>query len=106
MTRFLAVLSLPLLMAACDDGMVRGTATVFKSFGTTQCNPQEGRLEALAAELRGVGVDILDKRAGDDGMMRIALCGAPDGRIGIFTIPETQTQAAASAGFSPYQAAR
>ena len=103
MTRLFSALTLPLLLAACDNPATADRIEVFKPFGTTQCNPHEGRLEALGAELRAAQVEVLAMRLGDDGMMRITLCGAPDGRIGIFTIPEAQLPTARTAGFEPYQ---
>ncbi|MDO5657822.1 MAG: hypothetical protein Q4G36_05815 [Paracoccus sp. (in: a-proteobacteria)] len=102
MPRLFAILTLPLMLAACDNAGGPEATRVFKYYGTTQCNPHEGRLEALGAELRASGVDVLVMRPGDDGMMRIALCGAPDGRIGIFHIPKAQLPAARAAGFEPY----
>ncbi|MDO5605132.1 MAG: hypothetical protein Q4G25_08230 [Paracoccus sp. (in: a-proteobacteria)] len=95
--------SLVLTLAACDPAPSANgdTVQVFKSFGTTQCNPHEGRLDDLARELDRAGVTVLDRQQGDDGMMRITLCGSSDGRIGIFTIPAAEAEAAATAGFQP-----
>ncbi|MDO5632810.1 MAG: hypothetical protein Q4G22_13380 [Paracoccus sp. (in: a-proteobacteria)] len=101
MPRLLLALPALLVLAACDEQGTppADTAQVFKSFGTTQCNPAPERLETLAAELTGAGITVLDQTESDDGMMRITLCGSPDGRIGVFTIPSDQTAQAETAGF-------
>ncbi|MDO5641903.1 MAG: hypothetical protein Q4G26_05865 [Paracoccus sp. (in: a-proteobacteria)] len=97
------MVGLVLALAACEpvSPATGDTLQVFKSFGTTQCNPHDGRMDDLARELDRAGVTVLDRQEGDDGMMRITLCGSPDGRIGIFTIPAAQAGTAASAGFQP-----
>jgi hypothetical protein len=41
---------------------------------------------------------------GDDGRIRPAVCGAPDGRIGIFVIPAAQQAQAARLQFTPLAA--
>lgn len=102
-TGVIAALSLTLALGACDDAMTGGdTVEMFKYYGTTQCAPRENKLPELEAQLTAAGVQILDRREGDDGMMRAMVCGGSDGRIGVFTINAAQTGAAEAAGFEPY----
>jgi hypothetical protein len=47
----------------------------------------------------GVGM-VLASGCGTDGMAYPAVCGAPDGRIAIIDVPESQLEAARKLGFS------
>lgn len=93
------------LLVACGAPAARQEAAasvqVVKSLGGRQCEPGGMTLDALAAQLAGAGVMVQRRACGSDGRMRPAVCGAPDGRIGLFTIPAAQQAQAASLQFAP-----
>lgn len=77
------------------------TIAVYKFAGTVQCGTSQTTPAAIASQLSNAGIQVLSSACGNDGKMRITLCGAPDGQIYIFNIPATQTEAARSLGFAP-----
>lgn len=103
-----ALLFLPWLLAACAAQPAAAPATptvsVTKSLGGKQCEAGGASLAALAAQLTQAGVRVMRQACGDDGRIRPAVCGAPDGRIGIFTIPAAQQAQAAQQEFTPLAA--
>jgi hypothetical protein len=106
-----AWLILPPLLAACAAQPAAAPAapaapavSVAKSFGGKQCEAGGAGLAALAAQLAQAGVTVQRQACGDDGRLRAAMCGAPDGRIAIFTIPAAQQVLATQAQFVPLAA--
>jgi hypothetical protein len=103
-----AWLMLPSLLAACAAQSAAAPAapavSVTKSLGGKQCEAGGKSLAALAAQLAQAGVTVQRQACGDDGRMRAAVCGAPDGRIAIFTIPAAQQALATQAQFVPLAA--
>jgi hypothetical protein len=103
-----AWLLLPPLLAACAAQPAAAPAapavSVAKSLGGRQCEAGGTSLAALAAQLAQAGVTVRRQACGDDGRMRAAVCGAPDGRIAIFTIPAAQQALATQAQFVPLAA--
>lgn len=77
------------------------TVGVFKSSGSIQCTGGGVSLAAMEGQLNAAGITVSAKSCGNDGQVYAAVCGAPDGRIGIFDIPQAKLQAAAAAGFAP-----
>ena len=57
--------------------------------------------DTLLGQLAPAGVEVISSSCGTDGRMRIAMCGAADGRIGIFEVPARNADAAAALGFAP-----
>ena len=55
----------------------------------------------MAGELKDAGIQVMASRSGNDGMMRMALCGSDTGEINIYSIPEQQLQHAVEVGFQP-----
>lgn len=97
------VLSLAMLasLTACGGGEDEEAGTkVFKSMGSLQCSGGGVSLEGLQAQLAAANVRVRGAECGTDGSFIAAVCGAPDGRIGIFEIPADQVGAAAAAGFA------
>lgn len=94
-------------LASCGGGsdntqdQTAGTVTVsvFKSNDTAQCTGGGVSLAALEGQLNAAGVTASAKSCGNNGLVYATVCGAPDGKIGIFDIPATQVQAASAAGF-------
>jgi hypothetical protein len=96
----------PLLAACAAQPAAAPTpvVSVTKSLGGRQCEAGAASLAALAAQLAQAGVTVRRQACGDDGRMRPAVCGAADGRIGIFVIPAAQQALAAQAQFAPLAA--
>lgn len=74
---------------------------VFKATGSLQCSGGGLSLAALQAQLTAANVQVQAAECGTDGQPLPAVCGAPDGKIGIFEIPIAQEAAATAAGFKP-----
>lgn len=102
MRHLVACIPLTLALAACAQppGQPERTS-VWKSFGSLQCSSSGTTLPALRRELEQGGVRVLAASCGHDGRMRIAKCGAPDGRIGIFEVPQADAGSARQLGFVP-----
>lgn len=98
----IVVLALVVLasLTACGGGGDE-EAKVFKSMGSRQCSGGGVSLAALQAQLVAAKVQVSSAECGTDGVATSAVCGAPDGRIGIFEISSDQAGAAAAAGFAP-----
>lgn len=101
----LTLISIAALGAACTTvaAPVHASAgvavPVAQSLGTRQCESGGRTLQALAQSLRDAGVNVLAQACGHDGRMRPAVCGAPDGMLGIIEIPADQLAKARSMGF-------
>ena len=102
----LRVVGLCAVLGACgggDDGDSSPPSTnVYASLQTVQCSTAVGRpLSTLSSTLSTGGVTVVTSACGVDGNTYGAVCGAPDGRIGIFSIPASQANKAGTLGFSP-----
>ncbi|MSQ20466.1 MAG: hypothetical protein EXR39_13120 [Betaproteobacteria bacterium] len=71
--------------------------------GSVQCTGAGVSVQEIERQLTGAGIEVLSSACGSDGSMHPSVCGAPDGRIGIVQVPESQAQAQAAAklGFAP-----
>jgi hypothetical protein len=76
--------------------------TVYKSLGRRQCEVGGETPESLAAQLQAAGVDATPAGCGDDGRMRVAMCGAGTGYLGLIDIRVADAEPAAKAGFRPF----
>ena len=85
---------------ADSNALSRGV-TLYKSFGSVQCTGGGVSFEAMQQQLAAAGIQVLSANCGTDGRMHLAVCGAGDGRIGIFEVPATQAEAALARGFAP-----
>jgi hypothetical protein len=88
------------LLAACGDD-TPATTEVYTSAGSVQCSGGGATLAQMQGRLQAAGVEVAASSCGLDGNVQAAVCGAPDGRIGVFAVPETATPAASAAGFQP-----
>lgn len=91
-------------VAACGGGAAESPATnvsMYKYFGSVQCNGGGTSLPTLARQLTDAGISVFSSACGVDGRIYAAVCGGADGRIGILEIPATQAQAASALGFAP-----
>lgn len=96
-----------LLLGACAT---TGTAPsewiyvqVYASTGAVQCAGGGARVADMAQQMRDQGIRVEVASCGHDGMARTAVCGAADGSIGVFVIPQTDYQRALELGFEPFE---
>lgn len=103
MHKILSVVATSLILGACADLRTAPAPgiSVYKYVGSKQCNGGGVRLETMMRQLSTAGVPVMNVSCGTDGRMYPAMCGAPDGRIGILEIPESKVNAAAALGFAP-----
>lgn len=76
------------------------TLSVYRYFGSVQCTGGGTSLSALERQLVDAGVRVAAASCGVDGRAYIALCGAPDGRIGVFEVGSQHAALAQALGFS------
>jgi hypothetical protein len=91
------------LPVACggDAGAPGASIAVYKYAGSVQCTGGGMSLAEMNGQLADAGIKVLSSACGFDGKLYVAVCGGPDGRIGIFEVMQTQMQAAAKIGFAP-----
>ena len=91
------------MLHACVSVPPASTAyvSVYKSMGSVQCKAGGTSLSAMLRQLSDAGIAVRDASCGTDGRMRVAVCGAADGRIGIFNVAEARLPAATAMGFAP-----
>ena len=77
------------------------SVSLYMRAGSVQCAAGGLSLIEMQRKLTDAGIQVLTANCGSDGMAHIALCGADDGRIGIFEVPATQAQDALVLGFEP-----
>lgn len=75
---------------------------VYVATGALQCEDNAERVPALAQRLRDEGVRVEMASCGHDGLARVAMCGAPDGSIGVFVVPRSDMPRARELGFEPF----
>lgn len=78
----------------------RPEVEVYKYDGSLQCGRgKEISPEVMARELTENGVEVKSSRKGSDGRMHIAMCGASNGRLNVYTIPAESLPRARELGF-------
>lgn len=104
MRPWLSCLLMAVFLAACDgdggDVASAPTVQVFKIRGAIQCEGGGTAPEVMQHELTSAGIAVVAFACGDDGLAHVALCGAPDGRINIFDIPQHKAAQAQALGFA------
>ncbi len=99
---FLAPLVALATLVACGGGESPATnVSLYKYVGSVQCTGGGTSLSAMERQLTDAGIRVLTSSCGVDGNAYPAVCGAPDGRIGVFEVPAAQAQAASAVGFAP-----
>ncbi|MEW5757647.1 MAG: serpin family protein [Pseudomonadota bacterium] len=74
---------------------------VYQYSGVLQCESDDGySISTMYTTLVNAGVEVLSERTDQDGVMRIASCGADSGEINVFTIRESAVPLAEDLGFS------
>ncbi|GGC15291.1 hypothetical protein GCM10007205_25280 [Oxalicibacterium flavum] len=103
MKNSLAVFASAVCLSACGVPQktdVQSVVRVFQSFGTTQCSAADVDLASALRGLKDAGIRVIDASCGVDGLMRVAMCGAGDGRIAIAEIDAGDLQRAQDLGFA------
>lgn len=75
-----------------------GGVSVYKSRGV-QCASLL-TLADLEAQLTQAAIPVISASCGNDGMLHAAMCGAPDGRVGIFEVAAADVATAQTLGFA------
>ena len=98
----------PLVVCATFAGCGGGTGespetnvSMFKYSGSVQCTGGGTSLSAMERQLTDAGIQVVASACGIDGNAYAAVCGAPDGRIGVLGVSAAQAQAASALGFVP-----
>ena len=93
------------LLCACGgeagNADTEKTASIYASLDSTQCGTVKSPLSSLSSRLTAGGVTVVSASCGSDGVARGAVCGEPDGRIGVFSVPASQQASAVALGFAP-----
>ena len=76
---------------------------VFKYDNTIQCEDQGIPLEVMQQELTTANVNVVCAQKGNDGLVRITVCGTATGNINIYEIPKSQLEIAESLEFIPVE---
>lgn len=87
--------------SACGHDASGTGIRYYKSLGSVQCTGGGKSAAELGQDLTAAGVTVIRTACGVDGNLYAAVCGAPDGRIGIFEIEAGSANAAAALGFAP-----
>ena len=95
-----ALLTLAVVPAAACASAPPKPVSVYLTLGSRQCQDGGRTLAEVQKVLSDAGVQVLAAGCGNDGMAYPAVCGAPDGRIAIVDVPESQLEAARKLGFS------
>lgn len=77
---------------------------IYKPLGTKQCeqdDPQQN-LTQIRQQLLTDHIQVHSAHIAQDGQMRIALCGAADGKIAVFEISDIQLQRSKALGFEEF----
>jgi hypothetical protein len=89
-------------LAACGDNSSHmASNNVYKYRGSLQCTGGGTAPAVMSMELTNAGIDVKSFTCGSDGLAHTAVCGASDGAINIFEIPENQVAQAQSLSFLP-----
>jgi hypothetical protein len=106
LTGVLAIGSLPLARAFSSKAPAPSKSAepdlvwISKSDGSLQCEQGSGKkLETARAELEKSGVKVVEALSGNDGGMRIQLCGSPTGGQHEFRIARGDLEKALKLGF-------
>ena len=88
-------------VAGCgSNGASEPSVKVFKSRGSMQCAGCGTSPEVMENGLTTAGIEVRSFSCGIDGLAHPTVCGAPDGAINIFDIPQSNLAQAQSLGFA------
>lgn len=84
---------------AAGAGTPATAVPMARSLERRQCEQGGKTLAQLQSDLRAAGVRVLGSTCGNDGRMYPAVCGGPDGSLGVIDVPAEQVPLAESHGF-------
>jgi len=87
--------------AGADVAAPGSSTSVYRYAGSVQCEGGGLSLTESQRQLTDAGIQVLSAACGIDGNAYPTVCGAPDGRIRIFEVPNAQSQLASAIGFEP-----
>ncbi len=104
-----------LLLSACSSSIQpspmpqagnQQSTWVAKDLGLKQCEQGSAQdaLNSTQQILKQHQIKISSAHCADDGMMRVQVCGAPQGKLGLYKIKQAQLGKAQSLGFQQVQA--
>lgn len=104
-----------LLLSACSPNMQpspmpptsnQQSVWIAKDLGLKQCEQLSAQdsLDRMQQKLHRNQIKTLTAYCADDGMMRVQMCGAPQGKLGLYKIKQAQLAKAQSLGFQQVQA--
>ena len=96
----LLAFALPVACGGGDAGTPGASIAVYKYAGSVQCTGGGMSLADMDRQLADAGIKVISSACGFDGKLYPTVCGGGDGRIGIFEVAQTQTQAASKIGFA------
>ena len=99
----LAMLSLVGCSTLQVEQQVSGKVQIAKSLFGHQCGDTGMSVDQLKTQLEEQKIQVYAQTVASDGRLYPQVCGAPDGRIAIFTIDQKQQEQAFNLGFSLYQ---
>lgn len=76
-----------------------GKVGIYLDSGSTQCQDDGMTLEEMQQLLVDADIPFSEASCGTDGNMYTAMCGSPDGRIGMFQIAPEHLQLSRALGF-------
>jgi hypothetical protein len=90
-----------LSIAACGEAgsTLEMAIDIYLDAGSTQCEKDGASLEQMKDQLVAVGVAFANASCGVDGKVYTAMCGSPDGNIGIFKVSPDELPAVRALGF-------
>lgn len=95
----LSCLALPISVVARPAPAPVNLIKIYKYQGSLQCQGGGESLAQMRRQLINLGVKVLVGQCGVDGLVYPMVCGAPDGRINIFTIQRKHLEKAQTQGF-------
>lgn len=91
-----------LALSGCTEAgptALDGQVGIYQDAGSTQCQDDGLSLEQMQQQLAEADIPFADAACGTDGKMYTAMCGSPDGKIGMFQIAPEHLQQARALGF-------
>lgn len=88
-----------LSLTGCNTLPETNLLKVSKSLQSNQCENSGIDISILKEELNTKNINVYSQSIGDDGIMRPQVCGAPDGKIAIFSIHKNKLNEAKGLGF-------
>ena len=85
-----------LALTGCTEAgptSVDGQIGIYQDAGSTQCQDDGLSLAQMQKQLEAAEIPFTDAACGTDGRMYTAMCGSPDGKIGLFQIARQAARA-------------